>query len=33
MDKKKLFTRILAAVALIMMILPVGATLLKTILN
>lgn len=33
MDKKKLFTRILAAVALIMMILPVGATLLMTILN
>ena len=33
MDKKKLFTKILAAVALVMMILPVGATLLMTILN
>ena len=33
MDKKKLFTKILAAVALIMMILPVGATLLITLFN
>lgn len=33
MDKKKLFTRILAAIAILMMVLPVGATLLMTLLN
>ena len=33
MDKKKIFQRILAAVAIVMMVLPVGATLLMVILN
>lgn len=33
MDKKKLFTRILAAMAVLMMVIPVGATLLMYILN
>ena len=33
MDKKKLFTRILAAIALLMLVIPTGATLLMYILN
>ena len=33
MDKKKLLVRILAGIAVIMMVLPVGATLLMSILN